>query len=177
MAQRIFNESFRIKKLGEQAIFSIPNVPLVLATPFDKNKRIKDQLKSVGVTKYGLLKTGVNYLSKLIHFDEQIMGAIYGRNSDGSVMLVATDRRVIYIDKKPFFTNFDELTYDIVSGVSYGQSWMFTTVRLHTRVKDYELHWVNPKCARYFIRFIESNRLERDMMTHIGSYVNNMRGV
>ncbi len=169
-----FNASFRVKKLGEQAVWSIPHS---YAVPFDKNKWVKEQLRNVGVTKYGTTMSGVRYLAKLIHPGEQIMGVIYGRNSDGSVVLVATDRRIVYINKKPFFSNFDELTYDIVSGVSYGQSWIFTTVRLHTRVKEYELHWVNPKCARYFIRFIESNRLEKDFMTHLGSYMNNIRGI
>jgi hypothetical protein len=174
MAHQVLGEALTIKKLGEQAVWSMPKAK---TNPYNRSNRIKEQLKSVGVTKYGMKMAGVRYLSKLIRPDEQIMGVIYGRNEDGSVVLVATDRRVIYIDKKPFFSNFDELTYDIVSGVSYGQSWVFTTVKLHTRVKDYELHWVNPKCARYFIRFIESNRLEKDFMTHLNSYMSNIRGI
>jgi hypothetical protein len=122
--------------------------------------RIKRELSALGVTKYGLLKQESRYLPNLIHPSEQLGGVVYGRHEDGSVMLVATDRRVIYVDKKPLFVNEDEITYDVVSGVSFSHVGVGSTVTLHTRIKDYRIRTLNQKCAKRFIAYIESRRLE-----------------
>lgn len=151
--------------------------PYKYSVVYDKKKRIAQELRNAGVTKYGLLKMAARYLPNIIHGDEHIQGVIYGRSPEGRAMIVATDHRVIFIDKKPLFINFDELTYDVVSGVSYGQSWMFMSVTLHTRLKDYTLSFVNPKCAHYFVRFIEANRLEHDTVVHMQSFLDRVRGV
>jgi hypothetical protein len=88
-------------------------------------QRIDKELKAVGVTWYGMLKFSVHHLPKIIHEDEHIKGVVYGRYRDRSGgsnwnegMLIATDLRVIFLDHKPGFTKIDEITYDVVSGVS-----------------------------------------------------------
>ena len=124
--------------------------------------RIKQELRQAGVTRYGLLKGESRHLPRIIHPDEHIHGAIYGRAKEGSIMLVATDRRVIILDWKPLFTNTDEITYDVVSGVKMGSQGIFTSVTLHTRIKDYALKFVNFKCADRFVDYIEERRLEKN---------------
>ncbi len=63
--------------------------------------RIKQELKDAGLTSYGLLNSESRYLPQLIHEDEHIGGVVYGKHKNGLAMLVATDRRVIFLDKKP----------------------------------------------------------------------------
>jgi len=127
----------------------------------DHEKRIKQELRAVGVTGYGLLKGESRKLPAIVHPQEHIHGAIYGRYQTSSAMLVATDRRMIFVDWKPLFTTSDELSYDVVSGVSFGHQGRFASVTLHTRVGDYSFNYVNVKCARQFIAYIEAHRLER----------------
>lgn len=135
--------------------------------------RVLNELKEAGVTPYGKSKLESDYLPNVIHADEHIMGVAYGRNikeknpsflktiffSDSS-MLIATNLRVIYLDRKPMFSLSDELTYDIVSGVSYGEEWPFATLTLHTRIGDYTLRYVNKKSAHKFVAYVEKRRLE-----------------
>ena len=124
--------------------------------------RIIEELKAVGVTRHGLAKSETRLLPNIIHEDEHIGGVIYGLISGGSsAMLIATDHRVIFLDHQVFYTTTDELTYDVVSGVKSSAAGPFTSVVLHTRITDYIVRYVNSNCARIFIKYIESKRLEK----------------
>lgn len=121
--------------------------------------RVKNELLKAGMTKYGLLKGESRHLPSIIKKDEHIGGVVYGRVEGGSAMLVATDKRVIYLDHKLLSNKSDELTYDVVSGVSSNTQGSYSGVILHTRLGDYQVKYVNLKCASQFVRFIESKRI------------------
>lgn len=76
-------------------------------------------------------------------------------------MLIATDRRVLYLDKKPLMAASDEISYEVVGGVGVSQeAGMFVALTLHTRMGDYVIRYVNPNSARKFQRYIGKVRLE-----------------
>lgn len=129
-------------------------------TSTNKLHRIKQELIAAGITSYGLGKAESRYLPKILHADEHIGGVVYGRYEAGGAMLVATNKRVIFIDKKPLFTTNEEVTYAVVSGFKITRNSLMTSVVLHTKVKDFSLRFVNPRCATIFKRFIESRSLE-----------------
>lgn len=133
----------------------------VVPNTSDHKANVQKQLKDIGATKFGLWKLASRYLPHVIHPYETIGGAVYGRNDkQGAVMLIATDRRVIFLDKKPLFVNEDEVTYRMVSGIDYAQAGFGCSVTLHTRVKDYTVHTLNKKAAQNFVEYIEKQRLE-----------------
>lgn len=122
-------------------------------------RRLVRELKEAGITNYGLLKLETKRLPKIIHEDEQIGGIIYGpttSNKIGSAMLIATDKRIVFLDAKPFFTTSDEIAYRVVSGVKINYAGPFASVTLHTRIGDYGMRFVNKTCARIFETFIET---------------------
>lgn len=122
-------------------------------------KRIIRELREASVTGWGLLKMESRKLPEIIHEDEKIGGVVYGRTMGdkiGSAMLIATDRRIIFLDVKPFFSTSDEIAYRVVSGVKTNSVGMFASVTLHTRVRDFSLRFVNINCAKAFENFIES---------------------
>lgn len=121
--------------------------------------RVHGELIRAGLSRHALRKDETKYLHKVIHDDEHVMAAVNGRTDLGSVMLVATNKRVLYIDCKPFYTTVDELTYDVVSGVMHHVQGIFAQVVLHTRVGEYNLRFINPKQARQFVAYLESKRL------------------
>jgi general stress protein 26 len=125
-------------------------------------KRIRQELKDVGMTNYGLLKLETDHLPNIIHENEHIKGVVYGRleSSLDSVMLVATDQRILFVDCKPFYKNSDEITYEVVAGIKLSTIGPFAGVVLHTRVKDYALRFVNIRCANIFTQYIE-NHIEK----------------
>lgn len=129
--------------------------------------RVQQELKAVGVSSYGSIKFAAQYLPKIIHPDEHIKGAIYGRYQEGrgllgfvSGMLIATDHRIIFLDHKPGFTSMDELTYEAIIGVKRVSNGISTTVTLHARLGDYILRFANPKGVDQFIEYVEARRLD-----------------
>ncbi|HSW99125.1 MAG TPA: PH domain-containing protein [Candidatus Saccharimonadales bacterium] len=131
-------------------------------------KRIRQELRAVGVTTFGMLKFATRRLPGILHEGEHIRGAVYGRYSVGNGLmrwiegvLVATDRRVIFLDRKPGFEAVDELTYDAVSGVQKSYAWPFAAVTLHTRIGNYTLRFANKRCIDNFMHYVEKRRLER----------------
>lgn len=131
-------------------------------------ERITRELTACGMTGWGLRKFNSRYLMEIIHDDEHIKGVVYGRyRENGGLlnwvdhMLVATDHRVISLNHKPGFTDMDEFGYDVVTGVETSTAGPFTAITLHTRLRDYNLRFINAACAHTFVEYIESRRLDQ----------------
>ena len=123
-------------------------------------RRIRQELRQVGVTIYGLNKSESRYLPHIIHEDEHIGGIVYGQYGSSSAMLIATNKRVIFLDCKLMVTLSDELTYDAISGVEFDVHTLFATVILQTRIGNYTIRFVNIKSADRFCDYIEKRRLD-----------------
>lgn len=121
--------------------------------------RIQNELRNAGATLYGLMKDESRHLPNIVRPDEHIAAIAYGRYTKGSCMMVATDSRVLFLDKKPLFTFFDEIMYDIVSGVACSVQGYFAAVTLHTRFNDFNIRFVNLNAARKFVDYIEKRRI------------------
>jgi hypothetical protein len=132
-------------------------VPVVEKPVLSEPDRIKQQLRTLGASRAVLMTSEAKHLPKVIHANENIEGVMYGHAKDGFAMILATDKRVVFVDKKPFFVNEDEITYDVVSGISHGHAGIGSTVTLHTRMKDYKLQTFNEKCAHGFVEAIEAH--------------------
>lgn len=126
----------------------------------NRYQRIRYELRSLGMSSFGLRRMEAKKLPSILHEDEHLGGIVYGHGSNGFAFLVATDRRIIYLDVKPLFCEEDEVTYDVVSGLSYGRAGIWSTVTLHTKVKDYQIRSLNHHCAEGFIAYIEARCVE-----------------
>lgn len=123
--------------------------------------RVKRELQALGVSRYGLWHPEAWRLPHIILADERIGGVVYGRCELGFAMLIATDRRILFLSVLPMFMTNDEVGYDVVSGVSLGNVGVQSTVTLHTRIRDYSIRTYNRRCADRFIAYIESRCLVR----------------
>jgi hypothetical protein len=132
------------------------------ATNAEHVKRIRRELIQADVTLYGLLKSESRYLPRVIHEDEHIHAVVYGQHHSNSAMLIATDRRIIYLDKKPMALFMDEVTYDVVSGIELEIHTLFASVTLHTAVANYDIKFANIHCADKFTAYIEEQRVKRE---------------
>ena len=136
-------------------------------TTESNEKRVMQALKSVGVSDYGLRRFTSTYLPHVIHPDETIEAAVFGRmkESEGFFgfvegLLVATNRRVIFIDHRPGYTTMDEVTYDVVSGVNISSTLFYTSLTLFTKVANYRLSFASKECVQRFADYIETRRLD-----------------
>lgn len=138
-----------------------------MLTTTQEAQRIREELKAVGVTAFGMAKFASHFLPNVLHENEHIMGAVYGRYATGAGlqqwnegMLIATQRRIIFLDRKPGFEIMDELTYDVVSGMQKSYAWPFASITLHTRIANYTLRFANKACIDSFMRYVEERRVE-----------------
>lgn len=132
-------------------------------------KQLYADLKSLGAVQYNLRLPETHCLPEIIHLDERLQGIVYGRYkqhprygqeskapSNGRGALVVTDKRVLFIDKKPLFLRCDEVPYDIISGVTYTKAGLIGTVTLRTRAGDFAIRTLNQRCATRFVEAIEA---------------------
>jgi len=131
-----------------------------------KHRDVQAMLKSVGVTHFGRIKFASRYLEKVIHADETIEAAAYGRFKEGEgwlalteAMLVATDRRVIFLNHKPGYTALDEIAYDAVSGCKISHAGLLSAITLYSKAANFTLRFANPDCAQRLADVIEQRRL------------------
>ena len=130
-------------------------------------RRIQDELREAGATMYGLAKFSSQYLYRLIHANEHIRGIVYGRYRGGKGllkfnegMLVATDRRIIFLDYKPGFTSVEEIAYRAISGIDYVAAGPFSSVTLHTRIGSFTIRYANATCIRTFAAYVGGRQIE-----------------
>ncbi len=136
-----------------------------MMTPKQMSDRIESELLACGLPKRELQKAESKYLTQIIHEDEHIIGAVGGMYDDSlHAMLVATDKRIFFLDCKPMYTVSDELTYEVVSGVKHSHHGPVTRVTLHSRVSDYSLVLTNKNAADNFVRAVETRRLETNVL-------------
>ncbi|MEK7594319.1 MAG: PH domain-containing protein [Patescibacteria group bacterium] len=128
-------------------------------------ERIKRELRNVGAVKFNMWLPETHELPRIVHQDEHITGVVYGRYSKGMGVgvasvgrgaLIATDHRILFLDKKPLFVRWDEIAYEIVSGITYARVAIAGTVVLRTREGDVHIRTFNHNSARRFVEAIES---------------------
>ena len=129
--------------------------------PKEGLERIRAELRRRGAVSYNMWLPETRYLTFLLHRDEHIMGSVYGRYKGGRGALVATDQRVLFLDKKPLYLHLDELTFAIIGGVTYSRTAVFGFVTLHTRLGDFGVRTLNHKNAANFVDYIETKCLQR----------------
>jgi len=124
-------------------------------------ERVNEELRAAGAVAYNMLLPETHYLPHLIGEDEHIMGSVYRRYKDGRGVLVATDKRILFIDKKPLFTHHDDIAYRIVSGLTRTRIGPIGTVTLRTREGSYQIRTFNQKNAKNFVNHIENEYLNK----------------
>ncbi len=131
------------------------------ATPKVHRAETHYTLRSLGANKYDLSLPETRYIAQVLREDEIILGAVYGKYEKvnlphaGRGLLVITDRRILLIDKKPLFVQYDEVTFDVVSGVQYGKALIGAAITLNTRMGNVVIRTFNDYCAKKFVQTVE----------------------
>lgn len=142
------------------------------------NKRIRSELRQSGIAAIGMLRFSSSYVPRIIESDEHIIAAVYGHRRMGAGifayevgLLIATDRRVLYIVHRPGFTTLDEMNYDLVSGVNLMRGGLFASVTLYSGIGNYVLSFTRPRAAQHFVRIIEKQLSKNTKVSTINNEV------
>lgn len=120
----------------------------------------EEQLRELGACTVNLWMPEARALPASLEENEKLLGVVFGRyklrhGSTSSLIgrgaLVATNRRVFLIDKKPMFMALDAIKYDEIRAVNFTKVSISGTVRLSMDVGDISIRTFNPKCAQNFV--------------------------
>jgi hypothetical protein len=127
-------------------------------------------LRKLGANRYDLKLPESRALIEVMEPGEQIAGIVFGRyvQGDGLVgrgALVATDTRVLLLDKKPMFMRCEEIEYHVISAVERAGVGFIHYVTLHTRMGDIKIRTFNGVGARRFVDSVGSRLFADDRTT------------
>lgn len=146
---------------------ALGHVPPLPEASLARRSSLLQTLRSLGADRYDLSTPETHYLPQLIRPHETLLGIIYGRYEHnngppvGRGLLVATDERLLFIDRKPFYSHYDELVYSVVSGVAFTHVGFWVTVTVSTRMGDISFRTFNRKAAQCFVAAVEGVLFEQ----------------
>lgn len=128
-------------------------------------QRIRQQLRSLGAVWYDFLVPETHSIPLFMHTGEDVLGVVYGRykyidmshSLVGRGVLVATNERVLLVDKKPFYTHCDEIPYRNISGITYGRVGFMGTIMLFTKIGTISIRTFNRNLSQSIVEVIEEN--------------------
>lgn len=116
---------------------------------------VSRQLKRLHVNFQFWCRAEIKELPKILFEGEQLEKVLVGRYEGGFALFCATDRRVLLIDKKPFYLTIEDIRYDMISDVQYNHRMIDATVRLGTVHKTIAFTGYNHDKLRDFTNYIQ----------------------
>lgn len=98
---------------------------------------IEARLNQLGIKRTRWVKPEIKELSQILMNDEQIVSFVSGRYFGGFAVLVATDHRLILIDKKVMFLTVDDIRYDMIAEIDFNSRLFDSTLHIFTVNKQH----------------------------------------
>jgi hypothetical protein len=96
------------------------------------SQEVQRQLKAINVDFRVWGRAEVRELEQILVHGEQITHCVKGHYEGGYAVLCATDRRLLLIDKKPFYLTLEDVRYDMISEVDFSHRLLDATTRICT---------------------------------------------
>jgi hypothetical protein len=98
---------------------------------------IEARLSHLGIRLSRWFKAEIKELEHILAEHEQIVSVVPGRYFGGFALLVATDQRLLLIDKRTFFMTVDDIRYDMISEIDFNMRLLDCTLHLFTFNKQH----------------------------------------
>jgi len=130
---------------------------------------VESQLKAIKFHLTRVNRPEINELQNILHPDEKIYECVNGFYEGGVALLVATDIRVLLIDKKPMgFLNVDDLRFDMISDIDYNHRAFGAQIRINCGMKNLTFKSYNQPKLRKLISNVQQrmSEIKREMVNH-----------
>lgn len=130
---------------------------------------IENQLKKINFGYNRLNRAEINELQQIILPDEQIYECVNGFYEGGVALLVATDIRVLLIDKKPMgFLNVDDVRFDMISDIDYSHRVFGAQININCGMKSLLFKSYNQQRLRKLIGHVQHriSEIKRQQSDH-----------
>jgi hypothetical protein len=119
-------------------------------------KLVHEQLKKIGFDAHGWNSSEVDELENILLPDEEIFECVNGLYEGGFALLVATDIRVILVDKKPLnFLSVEDLRFDMINEIDYSHRLMGANICITTGSKTLNFRSYNKERLRKLIGHVQ----------------------
>lgn len=124
-------------------------------------KYVESQLNSIRFGTSRVNKAEVRELQHILITDEKIYECVNGFYEGGVALLVATDIRVLLIDKKPMgFLNVDDLRFDMISDIDYSHRIFGAQISINCGMKKLLFKSYNQQRLRKLIGHVQHRMSE-----------------
>lgn len=106
---------------------------------------IEARVSHLGIRLTRWFRPELRELQHILMNHEKIVALVPGRYFGGYALLVATDQRLLLIDKKTFFMNIEDIRYDMISEIDYSSRLLESTLLLFTVNKQHRFTTVKYK--------------------------------
>lgn len=119
-------------------------------------KSVSDQLKKIDFNQHAWGRAEVRELPKVILPDEKIFECVNGTYEGGFALLIATDVRVLLVDKKPFnYLTVEDLRFDMINEIDYNHRLFGAYVDISTGNRDLKFRSYNKPRLRKLISHVQ----------------------
>lgn len=132
-------------------------------------KYVQSQLEKINFGKGRVNRAEVNELHKILLEGETIYECVSGFYEGGVALLVATDIRVLLIDKKPMgFLNVDDVRFDMISNLDYSHRILGAQININCGMRSLMFKSYNQQRLRKLIGHVQQriSEIKREMNDH-----------
>src|ERR1017187_5838297 len=117
---------------------------------------VQQQLKKLKFKHNGWGRGEVNELEHILVADEEIYECVNGVYEGGFALLVATDVRVLLIDKKPLnYLTVEDLRFDMINEIDYSHRLIGARINIATGSKTLRFFSYNQRRLRQLITHVQ----------------------
>lgn len=129
---------------------------------------VEEQLKRIGFNFRFWGRSEVKELSRILMEDEVIAQAANGQYDNGFAMLIATNHRVLLVDKKPLlYLTVEDVRFDMITEFNYHHRLLNATVKIHTTGKTLVFTSWNHVRLRKLLEFTQAHVLQLRQQAHM----------
>jgi hypothetical protein len=125
---------------------------------------VLEQLSTVGYKSRMWQRSEVRELCNVLHADETIYQATNGHYEGGFSLLVATDTRLILVDRKPLFLTLDSIAYSMIQEVTFNYRLLNSTIHIYTSNKTLDFSSWNHSQIRAILTHLQSAMRDRQIL-------------
>ena len=115
----------------------------------------EQQIEQLGRRFWLLGRAEIKELRKILTSSEVIYQCIHGYYQGGSGVLVVTNKRVLLIDKRPFYLNLEEISYESIKNVTFSTQFLKATINIRSKVSKLTFSSISDARLKEIKKFID----------------------
>jgi hypothetical protein len=123
-------------------------------------EEVEKQLEAIGANSRFWGRAEIVELQHILVPGEQIQACLNGRYEGGFATFVATDQRLLLVDKKLFYLTVEDMRYDMIAEVDFGAQLFSGTMNVCTPTKNLAFTAFKPKQLRQVATYIQQRVMQ-----------------